>query len=664
MCANFRRILHAPRSAVERHRRLITLEMDLPPFANSSQIGVTFSEGGRSFAGMDAHGSELGFTAYAVILLAAAVILVPIFKRLGLGSVLAYLVAGVILGPITGVISGGEDILHFAELGVVLLLFVIGLELKPSRLWAMRRDIFGLGAAQVIISGLLIALPCVLVLGQNMSAAIVIGFGLALSSTAFGLQILEERGERSTVHGQKGFSILLFQDLAIVPLIALISVLAPGALSQGEMNIDFTQIAIMIGAVAIVVLSGRYLLNPFFGILARSNAREIMTGAALLIVLGSAMIMQVAGLSMAMGAFLAGVLLAESSYRHELEADIEPFRGLLLGLFFMAVGLSLDLDVVLANWLPILFLTPFLLIGKAIAIYALMRLFGNPHNPSVRGATLLPQAGEFGFVLFTQAAGVALISDSTASILTAIITFSMALTPLSVAISKYFERDAGSEEDIEEDFEDAGANVLMIGFSRFGQIAAQHLLAEGVNVTIIDNDAERIRNASKFGFKIYYGDGTRLDVLRMAGAGDAEVVCICVHSPQIANDIVDILKVEAPTSRLFVRSFDRTHTLELMSKGVDFEIRETFESAMIFGEETLMALGVTPVRAKEVSEDVRKRDIERLSLQQADGMYAGIDVLHRKMTPEPLTRPAREAKALSEETADIAASPDQSEPAA
>jgi CPA2 family monovalent cation:H+ antiporter-2 len=347
-----------------------------------------------------AGGAAPGFYVEAVTLLGGAVVAAPLFKRIGLGTVLGYLAAGIMIGPIGRMITEGEEILRVAELGVVFLLFIIGLELKPARLWSLRSDIFGLGLTQVALTGAVLSALAYYLAGFGFNAAIAIGFGLALSSTAFALQALEERGEINRRHGRKSFAILLFQDMAIVPLLALLPFLAPFAADDGgNPAYDFL---IAIVAVAALVFAGRFLLNPMFQVIAKAGAREAMIAAALLVVIGSALLMDFAGLSMAMGAFIAGVMLAESSYRHELEADIEPFRGLLLGLFFMAIGMSLQLSVILDNWLTILLAVPVLMIVKAAIIYVLCRLFGTEHDVSVRTALILPQGGEFGFVLFSS----------------------------------------------------------------------------------------------------------------------------------------------------------------------------------------------------------------------------------------------------------------------
>jgi len=585
----------------------------------------------------------------ALALLAGAIIAAPLFKRLGLGTVLGYLAAGLLIGPLANLITDGEQVLHFSELGVVFLLFVIGLELKPTRLWNMRHAIFGLGAAQVIVSGaaltgLILAFHLV-----NWQAALVIGFGLALSSTAFAMQILEERGETNMPHGQTSFAILLFQDLAIVPLLAMIPVLAPGsAQHQADPLGKFLIAIVCIGAIVAV---GRYLLNPLFRFIANTGAREVMIAAALFVVLGAALLMQFAGLSMAMGAFIAGVLLAESSYRHELEADIEPFRGIFLGLFFMAVGLSIDLKVILADWEAILLAVPVFMAVKALVVYILARLFRCNHNDATRIAFFLPQGGEFGFVLFTTAAAAGLLSTSTASEMIAVVTLSMAVMPLSVALGNRFLVDAHAEEQIDEDFDGAaGADVLMIGFSRYGQIAAQILLAGGTSVTLIDASADRIRAASKFGFRIYFGDGTRKEVLEAAGIRQAKIVAICTHRKETTDRIVELIQSEYPDIKLFVRSYDRGHTLKLRARGVQYELRETFESGLLFGRRTLEELGTSEDVAYEIMEDIRRRDEDRLHIQAAEGLMAGNDLLlTRPVTPEPLIKPTRESKRIDTE---------------
>ncbi|WP_394690509.1 monovalent cation:proton antiporter-2 (CPA2) family protein [Hoeflea sp.] len=579
-----------------------------------------------------------------LVLLCGAIVAAPLFKKIGLGTVLGYLFAGIVIGPVLRIISDGEEILHFAELGVVLLLFVIGLELKPSRLWQMRRDIFGLGLVQVVVSAIAITAAVFAVSGDTWAAAIGIGLGLALSSTAFGIQILEERGDLNTRYGQQSFSILLFQDIAIVPILALVPLLAPiSAEGSGPVYID---IAITVGAIIALLVAGRYLLNPLFQLIAGTGAKEAMIAAALFVVLGAGMLMQVAGLSMAMGAFIAGVMLAESSYRHELEADIEPFRGILLGLFFMAVGLSLDLSVILENVLIILVAVPVLMVLKALVIYGACRAFGSSHNTSIQIAGLLPQGGEFGFVIFSAAAAAGVFEQSTASLLVAIVTISMALTPLAAVLARRMMHEA-SADHMDEDFEGAGSDVLMVGFSRFGQIASQILLAGGSDVTIIDQSADRIRSASKFGFKIYFGDGTRKDVLLAAGIQRAKIVAVCTHKKEITDKIVDMIQADFPNARIFARAYDRGHTLSLRARGVDYEARETFESGMLFGRKTLEALGTSEDQALAISDDVRHRDEERLAIQAVEGLLGGLEKLHtRPVSPEPLIKPKRKSERL------------------
>jgi CPA2 family monovalent cation:H+ antiporter-2 len=583
-------------------------------------------------------GAEALF-AETLLLLGGAIVAAPVFRKLGLGTVLGYLAAGVVIGPIAHIITGTGDILAVAELGVVFLLFIIGLELKPTRLWHMRHDIFGLGTAQVVVTGLALTGVCILTGLTDWRGGLVAGFGLALSSTAFALQILNDSNEMNSRHGQRSFSILLLQDIAIVPLLAMVSIL--GGSGGGDGHSPLISAALSIGAIIVTILAGRFLLTPLFQVIARTGAREVMIAAALFVVLGSAMLMHVAGLSMAMGAFLSGVMLAESSYRHELEADIEPFRGLLLALFFMAVGLSMQLDVIWNNLVIILIAVPALMAIKAGILYGLCRATGSSHEDATRIALLLPQGGEFGFVLFTTAAVSGLISASTSSLLIAIVTLSMALMPFGSLITRRLITEE-TREEIDEDFEGAGSEVLIIGFSRFAQIAAQILLASGRDVTIIDDSADRIRQAASFGFRIYFGDGSRLDVLRAAGIERAKIVAVCTQKREITDRIVDMIRAEYPETRLFVRAYDRVHSISLRKRDVEYELRETLESGLLFGRRTIEALGVGEDEARAIGEDIRRRDEERLKIQVSEGFHAGRHMLHnRPVRPEPLVKPKR-----------------------
>ena len=583
----------------------------------------------------DGHGFAF---AEPLILLFASVVGVAVSRRLGLGSILGYLAAGVVIGPVARLITGAQEIMQVAELGIVMFLFIIGLELKPARLWAMRTDIFGFGLAQVLVTGSVLTAIFDLA-GWRIGPAIIIGFGLAMSSTAFGMQVLTERSDLATPYGQKATAVLLFQDLAIVPLLAVVPLLSPGGAQFGAGGpIDILK---AVGALAVLLLGGRYLLNPFFRLLALTRAREVMTAAALLVVLGAAALMEFAGLSMAMGAFLAGLILADSSFRHELEADIEPFRGLLFGLFFISVGMAINPDSLLQSWWRIGLAVIVVMSIKAVVLYGLARLFRATHNDAVRIALLLPQAGEFAFVLFASASAVRALWPSETAFVAGIVTVTMALTPLSFLLERFLLRKEEAET-MEEDFEGAGGQALIIGFGRFGQIVSQVVLAQHIDTTLIDLSAERVRQASRFGFRIYFGDGTRRDVLKAAGAEQATIICICVAKPAVSNRIVELVETEFPNAKVFVRSYDRNHTVELRHKGVDYEIRETFESALAFGAETLRGLGLGTDEADTVVAEVRRRDAERLEVQLGGETAAGIEAAQPgKLKPEPLTPPVR-----------------------
>lgn len=570
------------------------------------------------------------FMADGLIFLAATVVAVPLAKRLGLGSVVGYLAAGVVIGPFGfGFLASGEEMLPIAELGVVLLLFVIGLELDPAKLWRMKRDIFGLGTAQVLITGLTLC-SLIMLMGYSMRMALVAGFGLALSSTAFALQILQERGQLSAAYGQRAFSILLLQDIAIVPLLAMVTLLTPFADAQAGPSIWMESLTIL-GAIAAVVIAGRYLASPLFTILARSHAREVMLAAALLVALGSAGLMHVVGLSMALGAFLAGVLLAESSFRHVLEADIEPFRSLLMGLFFAAIGMSLDFGL-LMDHIGLVVLGVFgVMTVKGAFLWALSRATGSPNSDALRVAVTLPQGGEFAFVLFTAAVGNRILTYDVANVLNSIVILSMLLTPIACllldAVAERL-RARGVENPMVETFEEATPTVLVIGFGRFGMTVAQILTAEGLEVRAIDNAPDRIAYARRLGFKVYYGDATRPDVLAAAGAGKAALIALCVENDRVMGQAVDVVREGFPQALIFCRATDRAHALELAKKGVDFQIRETFESSLVFGKEALYSLGIPADRVAEIEADVRQRDQERLAIQMREGFEAGLDRIH------------------------------------
>ncbi len=561
-----------------------------------------------------------------VTLLGAAVVAVPLFKRAGLGSVLGYLAAGLAIGPFgLGLFSDPMAILHVAELGVVMFLFIIGLEMQPSRLWAMRRDIFGLGLVQVLVCMALLSLVG-LGLGYPFAPSLVAGTGFVLTSTAIVMQMLEERGDLSAPKGQRIVSILLLEDLAIVPLLALVAFLAPGA-ADVTLADRALGVGMGLGAIAVLILAGRYLINPVFSVLAAAKAREVMTAAALLIVLGAALWMQLGGLSAAMGAFLAGVLLSESTYRHQLEADVEPFRGLLLGLFFLAVGMALDLSVVAANWRLILISVVALTLLKMLAIYSVARLFRASHREAVERLVLMAQGGEFAFVLYAAALSVGLINAEENATLTAVIIISMVMTPLFVlAHDRLMPKPVASTDGLPMP-EDDGASVLLIGFGRFGQVVSQPLFASGYKVSIIDIDTEMIATATGMGFKVYFGDGTRLDILHAAGATHARAIIICIDNQGAATRIAHLLRDECPLIPVFARSYDRRHSIDLIKAGVEVPIRETYESALLLGGNLLRHFGVAEERIGETLNDVRLRDADRFALQLAGDIYSGRDLL-------------------------------------
>ncbi len=595
---------------------------------------------------------------HAVALLAAMVVAATLFRRLGLGAVLGYLAAGLLIGPsVLGVVDDPESVLHVAEFGVVMFLFIIGLEMRPARLWSMRKEIFGLGAVQVLACAILLT-GLAMAAGLAWYAAVIAGFGFALSSTAIVMRLLEERNENAEPGGQRVVSILLFEDLAIVPLLALVAVLAGtygSAIETG--NPIWMTVGLAVAAVALVYVAGRWVVNPFFRLLARYGGREVMTMGALLVVLGAAWAMNLGGLSMAMGAFLAGVLLSESTFRHQLEADVEPFRGLLLGLFFLSVGMSLDLRVVVDDWAWVVGGLAAFMGAKMAAIYAVARL-KQKHGEGLLRAALMGEGGEFAFVLYSTAFAAGLFDARTAAILSAIVILSMALTPLRVMLADRLRPDESLSADDADGVDHAHElreRVLIIGFGRFAQVVSQPLLARDVDVSIIDMDVEMIQAAGKFGFKVYYGDGSRLDVLRASGAENAETILVCVDKPEVADQIVSVVKEAFPLTKLFVRAYDRGHSLRLVEAGVEYQLRETFESALVFGYQVLIDLGFTGDQARETIDDVRRRDEERFTLQLSGGLQAGRALMRgNAVTPQPApyVKPRREGQALNEEAAE------------
>jgi len=568
-----------------------------------------------------------------VVLLGAAVIAVPLFRRLGLGSVLGYFAAGALVGPSAlGLFTDPDTILHFAELGVVMFLFIIGLELRPQKLWALRGQIFGLGLAQVSLAVALLSLAGVMVFGLPPVTAFIAGAGFVLSSTAVIMSILQERGEIASPEGQKSVSILLFEDLLIVPLLAVVAFLSPVGQGEGGMG----AVALALAGLVALLVAGRWLLDPLFALLARARAREVLSAGALLVVLGAALLMEAVGLSMAMGAFLAGVLLSGSSYRHQIESDIEPFKGLLMGLFFLAVGMSLNLTVVAAEWPLLLAMLVVYVLVKAVAIYATARAFGGGNLVALRRTAMFAQGGEFAFVLYTAALAGEVIDARENAIFSTVVILSMAITPLILIAADRLLRARGVAMDGVEAADGLRGQVLVIGFGRFGQIALQMLLARRAQVSVIENNPDRIREAARFGFKVYYGDGTRLDILHASGAAQAQVVLICVDDRRAVSAIAELIQHEFPNAAVLARSYDRGHSMELIRAGVDFEIRETVESALQMGAEGLRRLGWDEIAVTDALDDIRRRDVQRLTEQVQGDFMSGRDKMLSAPEPEPL----------------------------
>jgi len=558
-----------------------------------------------------------GWLSNAFIYLGAAVLAVPLSKYLGLGAIIGYLAAGIAIGPWgLGLVTDVESILHFAEFGVVLMLFLVGLELEPRRLWSLRRPIFGGGGAQLL--GCTLAIGGVaLAFDVRWQIALIAALGLALSSTAIALQALQERNLLRTGSGQAGLSILLFQDMAAIPILALLPLLgdvsaSDTALAPMHPALKAIKIIAIIGA---IILGGRLLVRPLLRWIARSKTPEIFTAAALLLVVGIATLMQATGMSMALGAFLAGVLLAESEYRRELETDLEPFKGLLLGLFFVAVGMGIDFGVLRQSpWLMAAILGGFVLL-KLLVIYVLAQVMRLPLQERPVFTVLLAQGGEFAFVVFQAAAGARVLPPDTASLLTGAVALSMLLSPLLlVLIDKWLlpRWAARNGPQLEEISEQQDAPVLIAGFGRYGQMVARLMFAHGYRCTLLDHDAEMIEVARAFGFPVFYGDATRLDLLRISGAATARVLVVAVDDPEQSLKIIDLAQQHFPQLQIVARARDVTHWYQLRDRGITLMEREVFESSLRSARSVLELLGQTPEEARLAARRFRQHNLALL----------------------------------------------------
>jgi glutathione-regulated potassium-efflux system protein KefB len=561
-----------------------------------------------------------------VVLLGAALIAVLIFRRLGLGAVLGYLVAGIVVGPDgLGLAADAKTILAYSEIGIILLLFLVGLELSPRRLWIMRRDIFLFGPLQVALCGLAM-FGVILAVMPNFSwqAALVLGLPLALSSTAQVLPLLQSRGRMKTDYGEKSFSILLFQDLSIVPLLTIVAALSRAPAPEGAVS-GWQLVLYAVLAIAGLVLAGRYLLSPLLRLVGKISERELFIVTGLFAVCASAAVMQMIGVSAALGAFVAGVMLAESPYRHELEADIDPFRSILLGLFFLAVGMLLDLDVIAAQ--------PWLVVGLAVAlisiktgvIFLLGRFFGLTSSASIIMALLLSQGGEFGFVLFAAAQNAQLIEPAAASLFGAVVTLSMASTPfLMILAGKLATRTLASKVQLDDPELAAQANVIIVGHGRFGQNVAQIMQAAGRSVTLIDINPETIDTSGEFGRKVFYGDGTRIDLLQRAGAEKACAIFFCIDDQELDAEALTPVRQTFPKTKIFARAHGRQQALRLMPDPEIGIIREVFESSVRMSIDALKVLGTSKDNIAKIVTEFRLRDKTRLIAQFETGdMHAG-----------------------------------------
>jgi monovalent cation:proton antiporter-2 (CPA2) family protein len=562
------------------------------------------------------------------VMLGAALVSVMIFRRLRLGATLGYIVAGTVIGPeVLGLIKDPQQLSSVTDIGIALLLFIVGLELQPSRLWRLRKDIFGLGFAQVVLCGLAITALLYFALGISAEAALAIGLPLGLSSTAQVLPQLRSDNELNTPQGERAFSILLFQDLAIVPMITIVAAMSRVPPAPGTPT-GWTVTLYTVLAVVALVIAGRLAINPLIRFIGRLGERELFVVIGLFTVIGSAAIMHMLHLSVALGAFVAGVMLAESPYRHELETDVEPFRSILLGLFFLSVGMLLDLSVIAANPVMVIGLALGVIAIKTIFISGLSRAFGCSWPLAVRLGLLLSQAGEFGFVLFAQAAAAKLVTPDTASLFGAVVTLSMATTPFLMRFIDFLEkREMRLPRGLDGPERSPETSAIVVGYGRFGQTVAQMMQAKGIGVTLIDKKPSMIETAEEFGTKVYYGDGLRVDLLRTAGAETAKVIAFCNDNEDgdLSREAIKAVLNAFPQAAVMVRAFDRVHMIELDGLDIAFAERELFEGAVAMGRAALKASGIDKSEIDRVDREYRMRDCQRLERQSASGdLHAGL----------------------------------------
>ncbi|MEL6870280.1 MAG: monovalent cation:proton antiporter-2 (CPA2) family protein [Pseudomonadota bacterium] len=553
------------------------------------------------------------FLTDVIVYLAVAIVAVPLTKRLGLGSVLGYLLAGLIIGPsVLQLVTDVDTILHFSELGVVFLLFIIGLEIQPSRLWVLRKAVFGLGGAQVGLTGVLLT-GIAMLAGLTLNTAICVGFGLALSSTAFTMQLLGERKELARRYGRSAFAVLLFQDIAVIPMLALLPLLATG----GDMQLQPTAIAMAAGAMTALVVGGHLALRPVLRIIAGTQIRELLTAVALLVVIGSATLMYNVGLSMGLGAFIAGMLLADSEYRHQLETDIEPFKGLLLGLFFIAVGMSVNLNLIAERAGAIAASVIVLMTVKTLVLMMLGGRFDLRMDERVRLGLILSQGGEFGFVLFTAAVGSAVMERSLADFLIVVVSISMALTPVvMIAADAWIQRNNRVEAPDYDNIDGEDVDVILVSFGRFGQIIGRILLSKGIAFTALESSPEQVEVVRKFGNKVYFGDARRVDLLHAAGADKAKFLILAIDDMEASVEAAALIRQHFPHLRILARAHNRIHAHRLMDLGINDPVRDTLHSSLLVTRRLLTEMGLPEEEATHAVETFLEHD-ERYLRQQA-----------------------------------------------